>query len=129
MELSSITPAVIVTWVLLLAGFVANYTKVGAKVDKHDKIIYAPNGEINVLTAATFLQRQQTCQKAMNMERAHLVEKVEEMERHVNTLAASVDLKDKIALNRILELRECTILLSSYMKNVCNLPGGHPGHG
>jgi hypothetical protein len=111
----------VITWVLLGAAIIISYTKHSEKVNKHDNILYDDNGEVNVITVSSLGRVQTACQTAIMSEHEHLKKDVNGLGGTVRNLDSKMSLHERATLNRVLDLRECLVLLSTQAEKPCDM--------
>ena len=116
----------LITWGMVVLGFVVTFIKIHFRVGDHDKVLYDDNRELNVVTVGACSSSRRNCSKARNKEYMHIRGVVKGLSGQLKKLNQQFVTDQKIQNNRIVEARECLILVSSKMGKLCdNLGKGH----
>lgn len=115
----------VVTWVFFSVGFVSVFVKLKAMVEAHHKLLFLDSGEVNVLTHRAMEKLFVAWQEHLENSHQSLKDRVCVLEKRVSALYERSATQDKTHTNRVAEVRECVILISSKLGNICDLRRDH----
>ena len=86
---------------LTIAGFILSwlvgvfssgiiYGRISAKVDKHDQVLFSPEGELRVMTIAAHDHMSESCNERRDIRISHVIAANEELKEDIQKLSDTV---------------------------------------
>jgi len=80
----------ILTWLVGVFSGGIIYGRISAKVDKHDQVLFSPEGELRVLTYAAHDHMSESCNERRDIRISHVIAANEELKEDIQKLSDTV---------------------------------------